>query len=182
VVETVGRVFAAVPLPSEIRLALADQIASLNIPGKLVPAESWHLTLRFLGSIDQVTYERFLHALSDVEDRGRFPMRLSGFGGFPNTNRATVVWVGFSDGVEGLLGLNEIAESAAQTAGLEPEDRPYQPHLTLSRVRPPTSVADLLDTSLDLRWTATEVVVFQSHLGRGGARYEPLERFALAAI
>lgn len=179
-VEAVGRVFVAVPLPPEIKLALIDQLEDVDIPGKLVPPENWHLTVRFLGSVDQITYERFLHGVGQVETQNRFSIRLRGLGGFPKTSKATVVWAGIAEGLEGLAQLNEIAESAAQSASLKAEERPYRSHLTLSRVRPPTGVGHLSDTKLDLRWTCTEVVVYRSHLVTGGTRYQPLERLVLA--
>lgn len=178
-VETVGRVFAAVPLPNEIRMALADQISGLDIPGRLVPVENWHLTLRFLGTVDRIAYERFLHGLSEVETHSSFRVRFNGFGGFPKTKKATVSWVGVDSGMDELEGLNEIAERAAQSVGLAPEERPFRPHLTLSRIRPPMSIDHLVDEPLDLRFAVSEVVVYRSHLGIGRARYEPLEIFSL---
>ncbi|MGB7860745.1 MAG: RNA 2',3'-cyclic phosphodiesterase [Acidimicrobiia bacterium] len=179
-VETVGRVFAAVVLPSDIRLALADRVSQLDIPGKLVPAENWHVTLRFLGVIDEVTLDRFLHGLAEVGDVPSFRIRLDRVGAFPKPSRATVVWIGVSEGDKTLGLLNEIAENAASASGLEPEDRPYHPHLTLSRVRPPVDVRGLVDTTVEAGWIAEEVTVFRSILGSGGARYEVLDTFELA--
>ena len=161
-------------------MALADQTSAVHIPGKRVPKENWHLTLRFLGETDSVSYERFLNGLAEMENLTPFLIRLAGFGAFPKPQKATVVWAGVSEGVEDLSLLNEVAEEAAQLAGFEPEERPYRPHLTLSRIRPPVDVRHLVDEPLDLRWKNTEVVVYRSHLGRGGARYEPLETFLLS--
>ena len=179
-VETVGRVFLAVPVPSEVRAALAAHVASLDIPGRLVPAENWHLTARFLGTVDELTYERFLGELAQADLPDAFPVRLGRIGGFPNSKRANVVWVGVERGDEEIAIINEIAEEAAQSVGLAAEDRPFHPHLSLSRVRPPRGVTHLLDEDVDLRWTATEVVVYHSHLRKGRARYGPLERLDLA--
>lgn len=179
-VETVGRIFAAVPIPTETRMALADRVASLDIPGKVAPVENWHITLRFLGMIDEVTYDRFLAGLSEAERWSSFWVRLSGFGAFPRASRATVVWAGVSDGSDQLSELNEIVEDAARGAGLEGEDRPFHPHLTLSRVRPPADAGHLLDEPLDLAWFCDRLVVYRSHLGGGPARYETLETFGFA--
>ncbi|MFQ5522837.1 MAG: RNA 2',3'-cyclic phosphodiesterase [Acidimicrobiia bacterium] len=178
-VAPVGRIFAAVPLPPEVRLALEQTLEGLEIPGKLVPPENWHLTLRFLGSVDEVAYERFLSWLTRAEERHAFPVHLDHIGAFPKPKRATVVWVGLDRGVEDLSTLNAVAEEAAQAAGLPGEERPYHPHLTLARVRPPQDVTGLTATELDLGWMVNRVVVFRSRLGRGGPRYEPLETFEL---
>lgn len=178
-VETVGRVFAAVPLPPEIRVAVADRICDVTIPGRVAPPENWHLTLRFLGTVDEPTYDRFLAGLAETETVAPFPVRLGSLGAFPRPKRATVVWIGVDEGVKQLTRLNEIAEEAAVSAGLSPEERPYVPHLTLARVRPPQDVSELVDNSFAMRWKCDQVVVYQSHTGSGGASYEPLETFTL---
>ncbi|MFB3109603.1 MAG: RNA 2',3'-cyclic phosphodiesterase [Acidimicrobiia bacterium] len=178
-VGTVGRVFVAVPLPTEVRMALADRTSILAIPGRLVPLENWHLTLRFLGAVGEITYERFLSGLSLIEDVPSFSIRLGAFGGFPNERKASVMWAGVVEGAEELRRLNEIAEEAAQTAGLEPDDRPYRPHLTLSRIRPPEDIGRLTTETLDLRWSCHEIVVYESRLSGGGVSYEPLEMFSM---
>ena len=172
--DSLGRIFAAVPLPPPVGMALAGSLAPHPIPGRLAPPENWHITLRFLGRVDQVTYERFLSAL-EVEGCEPFRVRLGGIGAFPNPRRATVIWVGVEEGDSGLAALNEITEEAAQRAGLEAEERPFHPHLTLSRVRPPADIRDLEGVTVDLGWRCDRVVVYRSHTGRGGARYEPLE-------
>ena len=177
--EAVGRVFAAVPLSPGARLDLADQLRDLDIPGRRVPVENWHLTLRFLGTIDESTFERFLHGLSRRELPRTFLVSLGGLGGFPNPRRATVVWIGVEAGVDQLAVLNDIAEESAQAAGLDPEERPYRPHLTLSRVRPPQGMGHLLGADVQVRYQADRLVVYKSHMGRGGASYEPLEEFML---
>lgn len=175
----VRRIFAAVPLSPEARLDLAHQVKGMNVPGRLVPAENWHLTLRFLGLVDETSYERFVHGLSRQELPMAFGVSLSGLGGFPSARKASVVWVGVQSGAEHLATLNEMTEEAAQEAGLEAEERPYWPHLTLSRVRPPENVTHLRGEKVKLGYLADRVVVYQSHLGRGGTRYEPIEEFRL---
>jgi 2'-5' RNA ligase len=173
--DTVGRVFVAVPLPPEIRHALAERVSEMRIPGKVGPPENWHITLRFLDTIDQVTYERFLRELEVVGDEFAFPLTLEGFGAFPNPRKATVFWVGVGRGAAELALLNEIIEEAALASGLLPAERPFHPHLTLARIRPPVDVRELAEEELTLSLRCDHVVVYRSHLGRGPARYEPLD-------
>jgi RNA 2',3'-cyclic 3'-phosphodiesterase len=175
----VGRIFAAVPLAPDARLGLAGALDGIALPGRLSPPDNWHITLRFLGRIDEATYERFLNSLEPVSTRRRFRIRLEGLGAFPNEKRATVVWVGVDQGGDKLADLADCAEDAAVSAGLESEERPYRPHLTIARVRPPADVRHLLDVPVSVGWLCDRVTVYRSMSGRGGTRYEPLETFPL---
>ncbi|MFZ0014939.1 MAG: RNA 2',3'-cyclic phosphodiesterase [Acidimicrobiia bacterium] len=174
----VGRVFLAAPLPPEIKLALAERVDEMAIPGRLAPVENWHITLRFLDTIDQVTYERFLSGLDPMRETA-FPIALDGFGAFPNVRKATVFWAGVGQGSIQLGVVNEQAEEAALSAGIMPEERPFHPHLTLSRIRPPADVRSVVDEELRLSWRCERLIVYRSHLGRGGPRYEPIDSIEL---
>jgi len=178
VVDIVGRVFLAAPLPPEIRFALAERVAEIPIPGKVAPAENWHITLRFLDTVDRVTYERFLAGMDPVAETS-FGIGLAGFGAFPKPRKATVFWAGVHEGAAQLAMINEQAEEAALAAGLLPEERPFHPHLTLSRIRPPVDVRGVIDDELALSWRCERLVLYRSHLGRGPARYEALESLDL---
>lgn len=177
-VDTVGRLFLAVPLPPEVRFALADRLDELRLPGKPVPPENWHITLRFLDVVDQVTYERFLSGLEQPSETS-FNMGIDGFGSFPNSAKATVLWAGVGTGANQLASLNEQAEEASVSAGLLPEERPFHPHLTLSRLRPPVDVRHLMGEEVTFGWRCQTLIVYRSHLGRGKARYEPLDSIDL---
>ena len=175
------RLFVAVPLPDDIRVALADRLGSLDMPGKPVPPVNWHITLRFLGWTDDVAFDRMLAALDEADLGPPFDVALGELGAFPRPRNATVIWLAVSNGLTRLEQLAAEAEEAAQSAGFGPEDRPFRAHVTLSRVRPAEDVSGLLETFPDagLGWRCGSVVVYRSHLGRGGARYEPLETFPL---
>lgn len=177
----VGRVFVAVPLPAEVRLALDDKLHQHQLPGKVAPPLNWHLTLRFLGNVDEVTYQRFVSEVDTADLGTKFRVALGGLGAFPNPKRATVLWVGVSRGGDELAELALTAEEAAQAAGLPPEERPFRPHLSLSRIRPQVDVSGLIEAFGDtgIGWRCETMVVYQSHLGSGAARYEPLEIFDL---
>ena len=177
--DLIGRVFVAAPLPPDVRFALNERISEMPIPGKVGPPENWHVTLRFLDTVDRVTYERFLSGLERVGEQFSFPISLEGFGAFPRPRKATVFWAGIGRGESDISLLNELTEDAAVGAGLLPEERPFHPHLTLARIRPPADVRDLVEVDLDLGWRCDHVVVYRSHLGRGPARYEPLDSVSL---
>jgi 2'-5' RNA ligase len=177
-----ARIFVAVPLPDELRMGLADRLRQFDIPGKVVPPQNWHITIRFLGWTDDVALDRVLAALDETDLGPSFDVMLGEMGAFPRPRSATVIWLAVSRGLDRLEELAAAAEEAAQSGGFGPEDRPFRAHLTLSRVRPAGDVSALVQSfpGADLGWRCESVVVYRSHLGRGGARYEPLEIFPLA--
>jgi 2'-5' RNA ligase len=185
-VDPVGRLFLAVDLPSGARHALAAQLAEClgsTLPGKTAPPENWHLTLRFLGNVDPTRYDRLLMEL-DRTDLGRpFDVSFDGLGAFPRPDRATVLWVGVDDGAPALGDLAGSIEGAVGAAGFDGEERPFRAHLTLSRLRPPEDVSNLISATeaVRVRFRVLEVVVFRSHLGHGRPKYETLERFELVS-
>jgi len=179
------RLFVAAPLTEEARHRLAHLLREAiprGLPGRPTPPENWHVTLRFLGMVDPVAADRVTAALDEADLGPGFSVRWSRLGAFPRPRRATVLWLGADRGAEEMAGLAERVESAVERAGFEPEDRPFRSHLTLSRIRPHQDVANLVDgvDPLDVVMAVTEVVLYRSHLGRGGARYERLESFPLA--
>jgi 2'-5' RNA ligase len=179
-VVAVLRVFLAVSPPHEVRLALLDQISHLPIPGRLVPPDNWHITLRFLGEVDEVACERYTAAVDQSDLGSDFPMRIDHLGAFPKPSKATVVWAGIDRGQQRLFQLAEVADERAMDVGIVGEERPFRPHLTLSRVRPQVSVTDLIDEELDVAWRVDGLVLFRTLPGRGTVRYEPLETFSLS--
>ena len=162
-------------------MALADRLGRVPLAGKVVPPENWHITLRFLGHTEEVSYERFLAAL-DLSDLGApFGIGLGGMSAFPRVARATVIWLAVTKGQDRLDDLAAETEEAARTAGFNPEDRPFRPHLTLSRVRPAQDVSRLVEQfpGAGVDWRCRSIVVYRTRPGRGGVRYEPLETFSL---
>lgn len=183
--ESVGRLFIAVSLTDEVRSALAAHVMEGTngrpLPGKPVRPPNWHVTLRFLGPTDGVAYDRFLDAMANAGMGGPFSITFGGLGAFPRPPRATVLWLAIERGADRLERLANLSEEAAQRAGFAPEDRPFHPHLTLSRLRPHQDLRPLIEQvgSFPMSLPVDRLVVYRSHLGRGAPRYEELENFPL---
>lgn len=181
--ESAGRLFLGVPLSAEVRAALQHYLSDSlgEVPGRPVRPESWHLTLRFLGETSRERLDMLVRALEEAPLGAAFTLVFSGPGAFPRPARAAVLWVGVAEGADALRTLAAEAETAARRAGFPAEERPFSPHLTLSRIQPPRDVRPLLERAPPFgeRLRVEEVVLFRSHLGRGPARYEPVERFPL---
>jgi 2'-5' RNA ligase len=177
----VGRLFLAVVPPERTRHDLAARLDRAfrddPLPGRVVHPESWHITLRFIGDPGEVNLDRLLWELEELDGEGPFEVSIDGLGAFPRPEKAGVVWAGIDRGEGPLTALAEVVDGATDRAGLGREDRPFVPHLTLTRIRPPTDAWRWLERDPDLRvrWTVDSYVLFRSHRRPGGAEYERLE-------
>ena len=179
-----ARLFLAVGFDEPTRALVAAHLSAngwADFPGRPVPPENWHITLRFLGWVTDVQRDRILASLDDADLGAPFRLRLTGLGAFPKPRKATVLWIGVDDGTERLGSIAAACNEAAEGAGFSSEERPYHAHLTIARVRPPVDVTGLVDAfpPLDLRVTVDEITLFRSHLERGGATYEPVDTLEL---
>lgn len=175
----VERLFIAVPLTDEARGKIAAGLPPL--PGRLVPAQNWHFTLRFLGDTGARARDTLVSTLRATPLGNRFSIRFDGLGAFPRVKRARIIWLGVTDGAQQLISLAESVESAARRCGFPAEERSFKPHLTLTRVEPPRAVSDVLSSQppLSVTMPVTEAALVRSSLGAGPARYEIVERFSL---
>lgn len=171
-----GRVFAAVVPPPEVRAALVQRLDPLEIPGRPVPPGNWHLTLRFIGEVEATGYERWLAELDESAWVPPFRVRLGGLDAFPRRAKATVLWVGAHS--DSLAGLAATVDEAAANAGLGNEERPFRPHLTISRVRPPADVRGLVEQAGE-EWDIAFRVNSFHIMAAAGNRYRTYETFAL---
>ena len=186
--DSVGRLFVAVPLSDEVRHGLAAHLSDAldgPMPGRAVPADNWHLTLRFLGKTLQKELEVLLHRLQSGMEIAPFTLGFAGLGAFPRPSRATVLWLAIDQGADELAVVAALVEDAAVDAGFMPEERPFHAHLTLSRIRPHQDVTDAVKSveRFPLTQMVEEVVVYRSHLGGSKpARYEVLERVVMGGV
>lgn len=175
------RAFVAVVPPPAVLDAVADALGHPEIPGaRLTRREQWHLTLQFLGN--RVDVDAVAGALGSLAaDPGT--VQLGGFGAFPSERRGRVLWLGVATGGPFLAQL--VAAVGARLGPLDhrPEDREYNPHLTLARCKVPTdlqgTVGALPSGPVGAEWTAAEVVVFESTTHPSGAEHAERARFAL---
>lgn len=128
------RLFVAIDLPTEVR----DQVSGVcrDLPGaRWVPADQLHLTLRFIGEVDDAGFRGIREALAAVKGE-RFATAVRGIGHFPPGRHPRVLWVGLS-GSDALFSLQERIERAVVAAGIPAEGRRFPPHITLARLKDP---------------------------------------------
>jgi RNA 2',3'-cyclic 3'-phosphodiesterase len=171
------RAFFGVPLPETQRERLSDFIQGCS---QAAPAFRWsaanlHLTVRFIGSVELDLVEGIARRVQESPGPA-FPIALGELGAFRRSRLARVVWLGVRSGGDELRALAEQVERECRTVGLEPERRPYRPHLTLARARARdgAAVPDLPPLPPLEPWMATELVLYSSHPGRGRAVHEPV--------
>ena len=178
------RLFLAAALDDDTRHALAAFVSAPGmpeIPGRRVPPPNWHITLRFLGRSSQLQQETLLAALDDELDHEPFEIGFGGLGAFPYPKKATVLWLAVDFGGRHLEELAVGCERATLRAGYDPEERPFHPHLSLSRVRPHENLTELVEgyPAFPRRLQIDSVVLYESITSNSGARYTELERVML---
>lgn len=168
------RLFVALWPPSdvvaELRTALgelrpADEVAlRWTVPGQ------WHLTLAFLGEVDEGRLPELQRRLARVATRHvPLTLQLTGAGRFGDR----VLYTKVCGDREPLRHLADAAAAAARRTGVPVEDRPYRPHLTLARVRAGADLRSLVTALQDFRgtvWTSSTLELVRSRLGSGPGR------------
>ncbi len=138
------RLFVALPLPPAVRRSLEPLARGLG-DVRWLTSDQQHLTLRFLGDIDNGRMNDVAEALALVHG-WPFELRLKGLGHFPPRGEPRVLWVGVEKSAD-LAGLKRRIDQALKQARLPPENRKFAPHVTLARIRAPLS-RDRLGTYL----------------------------------
>ncbi|HKV88256.1 MAG TPA: RNA 2',3'-cyclic phosphodiesterase [Candidatus Dormibacteraeota bacterium] len=177
------RAFFGLPVPDAQRVELGRHLAACAAKApefRWVSEANLHLTMRFLGNVTEELVAGVASTLSEQKLHG-FDVELGHMGAFKRGRLVRVVWIGMEQGLEPARGLASIVEAACVGAGLEAETRPFQPHLTLARARgrDGAPLPPLPDPPRLPPWRATGLVLYQSHLGRPGAVYEPLRTLRL---
>jgi 2'-5' RNA ligase len=176
------RLFAGVEIPPHIGESLARLRGGL--PGaRWIDPENYHLTLRFIGDIDDVTAREVTLVLGRVR-RQAFDLRFDGLSSFGGRKPRAVVAA--AAGGTALIDLQAELERLIQRIGLGPEGRKYTPHVTLARLRDASSrqVADYLATRGHFRsasFPVTRFVLFSSKASVGGGPYLVETAYPLAA-
>lgn len=192
------RLFAGIDAGDAVRSAVGEvlpRLRELSPRSKWVPVENLHLTVVFLGSVEEARLPLYVRALDEaVRGHAAVTLRMKGGGAFGSRGRPRVLWAGV-EGVESLRALHADAERLFEGLGHAKETRVWSPHLTLARARDPHGDRELaacvpvLEEALSasgpqasaVPLPVTELVLFQSHTGPGGARYEAVHRSLLGS-
>lgn len=177
------RCFVAVELPANMREEIGRLQGSFAMDGlRLVKPELVHVTIKFLGDVQQERVGQVAGALGRVK-AAQFPVRVKGMGAFPG-RAVRVLWLGLDGDFQELY---RKVEQALSPLGYAPEKRGFSPHVTLGRVASPgaemnrelfSRIANF--SSLDIgSFTVDRFYLKKSTLTRGGPIYEDLAEFPL---
>jgi RNA 2',3'-cyclic 3'-phosphodiesterase len=184
------RTFIAVEIEAGTRqkVAALQRTLSQKADGiKWVAPESLHVTLVFLGEVDDrdlIGIHRILGKVAAVESP--FLMSFQGLSAFPNPRRPKVLWSAANEGHDELLRLHAALEAPLlDLGGYRQEERAFTPHLTLGRTSTDEESATVaLEIPKHATWTSgqtsvEELVLYASELRRNGPEYTVLARAPL---
>jgi len=144
----VDRCFVAIDLDEpSLKIALLraqEAILATGADVKEVEEENIHITLKFLGEIPEERTARVAELVKSISFKP-FTLNFKGVGVFPSPSRPSVVWAGVSGEASEILAVFTELEQELVALGFERERRPFQPHVTLCRVRSSRNRAQLAE-------------------------------------
>ena len=167
------RLFIGLPVPAKLARAITRHARTIPLPkARWTAPENIHLTLVFLGEVAEPTLPSIKHELAELIITP-FQIKLTTLNTFPRAG----VFIAEVDPTPRLLHLQSQIAGSMVRCGFTPEDRPYQPHLTLARFHGSlrlTNPQRTLPASLAHSFTADTVNLYRSNLTHAGSHYEIL--------
>ncbi len=183
------RSFIAIEIPEDIKQQMAEiqrQLKDVGVEAGWTRPEGIHLTLKFLGEIPESQVPDVIAALTRAAGGlGGFRLQIEHAGTFPNPRNARVVWIGVSGDMEKLSKLHAAVEDSMARLGMERENRPFTPHLTLARIkyiRSKENWLNALEKIKDIKlagFDVNTVSLMKSELKRSGAVYTEIGKVQL---
>jgi len=193
------RLFIALDIDDAIRDRIRTFLEGVRVlapDARWVPAESLHITLKFIGEKPPETAEAIKQSLAAIRAEA-IPLVFRGYGFFPTPKSARVFWSGL-EAESQLTRLAAAVDQATAALGIPREAQAFSPHLTLARGAGgsgaprwgkgdgPNRTFQRLQEKLAAMpapefgtMTAREFFLYQSRLSREGSPYTKLERFPL---
>jgi 2'-5' RNA ligase len=178
------RTFIAIEIPGDIISKLGDLQLGLKKYGfkiRWVQSENIHLTLKFLGDVEETNFDEIAEALSKTADGyTEMSLKAKGIGVFPSIKRPRVLWVGLTGQLESLVKLQNTLDKNLKTLGFPEEKRPFKGHLTIGRIKGKINTKKFGDALLTFRGFETEtfavgrIILYKSELKPAGAVYTKL--------
>jgi len=175
------RLFVAADIDDAARAAcarVADALRAKDFAAKWVQPENYHLTVAFIGAVDESRVAEVESAIRDAAAHASaIDVPLDAVGAFPNERRARIAWVGSHAPQPAFAALCGAVRSALSALGFV-FDRHTDAHVTLARAEGRAALPSVPAPKI-APITVGSLTLYRSFTERAGARYEPLMRFAL---
>lgn len=170
------RLFVAVPLEPPMAHSIARFAAKL-LAGqpmwRAVNPDLLHLTLKFIGDTEEDRVDAVRGVVDRLAFEAPFDLEVAEVGAFPSLSRPKILWLGIPKGAEQLTHLARVVDQACATIGIEEDQRPFAPHLTIARLKRGTHTSEL-PSFAPHSWSMTvrEVALFRSKGSSEGVVHE----------
>jgi 2'-5' RNA ligase len=183
------RLFTGVDLPEEVLEKLERLLMHLRPCAHLKwsPVYNLHITLKFIGEWPEEKLPELESALQTVAPREPIPAELKGLGWFPNPHHPRVFWVGVHGG-DALPALVKDVNTAVTPLGIVADDRAFNAHLTLARIKEPAPLQGLRKTIAELEsvefgaFAIDRFHLYRSQPGSAGSIYTKLSEYRFAPL
>ncbi len=176
------RLFIALPVDDKDAVRSLDsvcgQLKKYESFLKIVPAENYHITLKFFGPVKPEMADSITDAFLSLDRLKKVEYKIEGLGAFPRPDNPSVVWAGLKCDNDPLMEIFQKVEELGSSFGFPAETKKFIPHLTLARIKRDSSVhRDFKNFIMNNRETKfapsafRELVLFESVLKRTGAEY-----------
>ena len=181
------RTFIALPASNEIQQQIADvqsELITTQADVKWEPKNKFHITLKFLGSVESQKIESLSSALVDlVKQLSAFEITYDSLGVFPNLRNPRVIWIGTKFN-QIVLDMQSGVEQICLDIGFQKEEHAFHPHITLGRVKGTHNIARLTEaiktvTFESIQSRCSELLLMKSDLRPSGSIYTILKSFPL---
>ncbi len=183
------RLFIGIPMPEEYKRMLGDiqRAWKDKFQSRLTwtRPENWHLTLKFLGEVDEERLPDLKEFLDDFSFR-ELTLQAGSSGFFGSKGQYRVAWLGVEGEVQRLAELAHDMDQGLAGLGFEPEKKAFKAHLTLARIKkfvksdPWRGFSSYVDNMDWPSFTAQQIVLWQSSLTPKGPEYKALKRCILS--
>jgi len=172
------RAFIAIPCPDELKEGMLGIQERIKDTGKLtlVKPENIHLTMKFLGEVDEDKIPDITERLDFLSEQQDFDISLKGIGAFPGMDYIRVVWVGVDKGAGDIIKIHSEIDHNLKEMNFK-KDKNFHPHLTIARVKFPKNKEELRDiiqknSARDFgSFKADRIELMQSRLSPRGPEY-----------
>ncbi len=173
------RVFAGITAPIDLSRELKSYRQAIDHE-KWTHKVDYHLTLAFLGSVEESALAGILDALSSVSTRHKaFEFTVDEFGAFPDNREAQVFWAGNAKKNSELLSLGADVRDEFTTRGIIFDEKPFLPHVTLSRIKRGGDLRDRIKKFNRQVIPVSQLVLFSTRPSDEVPRYSKLFEFPL---